>query len=134
MKLPKPSANMLLCIADQKVHRKRMAEEMAMAREHILINILIDVADAFNVPLALIQKGDQQQLTVLVRALYYYIVRAKTEYGLKYMAKVAGRKDHTSCLPQLRKVQTFFTQKDEEFLSIWDHYLSKSKLFTSKDF
>jgi chromosomal replication initiation ATPase DnaA len=114
--------------------RKKEAEEMPIIRESILTNLLIDVADAFKVPLKLVQKGDQQQLTVLVRVIFYYVARSKTEYSLKSMALVAGRKDHSICIGHLQKVYSYFYDKDQEFLTLWNHYLSTSKLFTSKDF
>jgi chromosomal replication initiation ATPase DnaA len=126
--------HMLLSIEEQKIKRKREAEELPYTREAILTSLLIDVADAFNVPLKIIKAGDQQQLTVLVRTLFYYVARMKTDYGLKSLAWTAGRKDHSGCIQQLKKVQAFFYHKDNEFLALWDHYLTNSNLFTSKDF
>lgn len=134
MRLPKPSMNMLLSIAEQKLQKKKEAEELPCIRESILTNLLVDVADAFNVPLKIVKAGDQQQLTVLVRAIFYYIARYKTDYGLKSLAKTAGRKDHAGCIAQLKKVQAFMHYKEPEFISLWNHYLNNSKLFTSKDF
>lgn len=134
MRLPKPSMHMLLSIEEQKIKKRKEVEELPLIRESILANLLIDVADAFKVPLKIIKAGDQQQLTVLVRALFYYVARIKTDYGLKHMAKVAGRKNHTGCISRLKKIQAYFDHKDSEFLAIWDHYLAHSKLFTHKDF
>lgn len=132
------SANLIPCIADknnhQNIDKKKEAEELSFIREAILTGLLIDVADAFDVPLKLIQSGDQQGLTVLVRAIFFFVARSKTDYGLTYMAKIAGRKDHTTCIFHLRKVNAYFFNKDNEFITLWNHYLANSKLFTIKDF
>lgn len=125
---------MLLSIEEDKIKKRKEAEETPIMRTAILTGLLIDVADAFEVPLKLIQSGDQQDLTVLVRAIFYYVARSKTDYGLTFLAKIAGRKDHTTCIFHLRKVNAYFFYKDDEFLALWNHYLTNSKLFTSKDF
>lgn len=125
---------MLLSIEEQKIQKKKEAEEMPYIREGVLMGLLIDVADVFNVPLKLIKAGDQQYLTVLVRAIFYYVARMKTEYGLMPMANTAGRKDHAGVIRHVKIINSYFKYKDPEFLSLWNFYLINSKLFTDKDF
>jgi chromosomal replication initiation ATPase DnaA len=134
MRPPKLSLNMALCIAEEKKRKQKAAKELPFIREGVLTGLLIDAADVFGVPLETIQKGDQQELTVFVRSIFYYVARTNTEYGLLAIAKIAGRKDHASVIHQLDKVNAFFKEKNAEFLTLWQYYLTRSKLFTSKDF
>jgi chromosomal replication initiation ATPase DnaA len=134
MRTPKLSINMALCMAEEKRRKQKEAEELPFIREGVLTELLLDIADVFEVPLKTIQSGDRQDLTVLVRSFFYFIARAKTDYSLLALAKIAGRKDHASVINRLQKVDAFFKGKNAEFLALWDHYLTNSKLFTKKDF
>jgi chromosomal replication initiation ATPase DnaA len=134
MTTPKLSASTVLLMAEEKQRKRREAEELPFIRESILTGLLVDVVDVFNVPLPVMQSGDQQELTVLCRSIFYHVARMKTDYGLFPMAKVAGRKDHASVINLLNKVNAFFKESNSEFLTLWSHYLTNSKLFTSKDF
>lgn len=108
--------------------------EFAYVRESILTSLLVDVAEVFNVQLRTIQSGNKEPTTVLVRTIFYYVARTKTEYSTAPMAKVAGRKDHSCCVRHLQMVEDCFKDEDQEFLSLWNQYLSNSKLFTENDF
>lgn len=134
MRAPKLSASMILLMAHEKERKKIEAKEMPFIREGVLTGLLIDVVDVFNVPLKAMQLGDQQELTVFCRTIFYYVARTKTAYGLIHLAKTAGRIDHVGVLSRLRIVNAFFQEKNSEFLALWDHYLTHSKLFTKKDF
>lgn len=119
---------------EEKLREKIEAEQNAYIRDGILTSLLIDVAEAFNVKLETVQSGQKKEMTVLVRSIFYYVAKCKTEYGKKRMALVAGRKDHAACIKHLRMVDYCFKHKDHEFLTLWNHYLTNSKLFTYKDF
>jgi chromosomal replication initiation ATPase DnaA len=121
-------------MAEEKKQRQKEAEEMPFIRKGILTGLLIDIADVFNVPLETIQSGDQQELTVFIRSVFYYVARLKTEYGLQSLAETAGRINHAGCIHHIRKVKSFFKVQNPVFMSLWRHYLTNSKLFTSKDF
>jgi len=134
MKLPKPSMHMLLSIEEQKAVKRKASEDQINVRESILTCLLIDVADVFDVRLETVQSGNQQDLTVLVRVIFYYVAREKTDYGLWPLAVTAGRKDHAGVIRHLQLVNAYFKHKDPQFLTLWDHYLTNSRLFTHKDF
>lgn len=134
LKLPKKTMEVALSLEDERIHRKKLMEEKAEIRQGILTSLLIDVADVFNVQLKTVQSGNQQDLTVLVRVIFYYVARIKTEYGFWPIATVAGRKDHAGVIKHLQTVDAYFKHKDQQFLTLWSHYLTNSKLFTHKDF
>ena len=119
---------------EEKIRKRKEAEEKPYIREGVLTSLLIDVTSAFNVPLSTIQSGDRQELTVLCRTIFYQIARIKTDYGLLHLAKTAGRRNHTSVFHRLRIANGLLKDKDAELLTLWNHYLSNSKLFTKKDF
>jgi chromosomal replication initiation ATPase DnaA len=134
MRLPKRSLNINLSMAEERRQKKIEAEESITIREAILTGLLIDVADVFNVKLETVQSGNQQELTVLVRSIFYYVARTKTAYGAWPMATTAGRKDHAGVLRHVEIVKAYFKHKDPQFLTLWDYYLTNSNLFTDKDF
>jgi len=134
MKRIKKSMNMILCMAQAKEQNRKEAAELPYMREGILTGLLIDVAEVFDVPLKLIQSGDRQELTVIVRSIFYHVARCKTEFGLKQFVKTAGKKEHTSAINLLRNVEGYFKDNNSEFITLWNHYLAHSKLFTPKDF
>lgn len=125
---------MILCMADKKLQKQRDKEEERDTRESILNGLLSDVADAFNLDLAIVKAGISQDIVVLVRRIFYYIARQQTEYSYKAMVNVAGKKDHASCIYHIKKVRKYFKEKDPDFTALWNHYLNGSKLFTKKDF
>lgn len=126
----KPTITLTGKYADRKINSPVDAE----MRESILMTLLVDVADVFGVPLKTTLSSDRQPLSVLVRAIYYLVARIKTDYGLIPIANVAGRRDHASVIFQLRKIQGHLNDNDVEFLTLWSHYLTHSKLFTPEDF
>lgn len=132
--LPKSSMNMILCLSDHKLERKRQAKEELLKREAILNGLLIDVADAFQLDFKIVKAGFSQELVVLVRRIFYYIARQLTDFPYKAMANVAGKKDHASCIYHIKKVRAYFKDKNPDFIPLWNHYLKVSKLFTKKDF
>jgi len=128
------TVEMILYLAEEKAMGHKYAKEADIMREGVLMGLLIDIADVFNVPVATIQSGDRQDLTVFVRSVFYHVARAKTHYGVIILAKTAGRDNHTSCVHHARKVSRYFREREPEFLALWNYYLSNSKLFTKKDF
>lgn len=134
VRLPMISMEMMLYLADEKEQRQKYAKEIAVMREGVLTGLLIDIADVFNVPIETIQSGDKQELTVLVRSFFYHVARTKTHYGVVVLAKTAGRNNHAACVHHARKVKRYFKDRNTEFLTLWDHYLKHSKLFTKNDF
>jgi hypothetical protein len=128
------SVEMVLYLAEEKDMRKRYDKESAAMREGILMGLLIDIADVFNVPIKTIQSGDRQDLTVFVRSVFYHVARAKTHYKINSLIRITGRNHHAACVHHARKVKRYFRDREPEFLALWDHYLLNSKLFTKKDF
>ena len=116
--------------ADRKINSSVDAE----LRERILMSLLADVSDVFEVPLKTTLSSDRQPLAVLVRGIFYLVARVKTDYGLVPIANTVGGRNHASAIFQLRKIQGYLNRNNVEFLTLWSHYLTKSKLFTPKDF
>ena len=133
-RLPMISMEMMLYLAGEKENRQKYAQQVADMRDGILIGLLVDIGDVFNVPIETIQSGDKQELSVLVRSIFYHIARTKTHYGIVVLAQTAGRNNHAACVHHSRKVKELFKKKDPQFLALWHHYLKHSKLFTLKDF
>jgi chromosomal replication initiation ATPase DnaA len=134
LKAPKQTMAMLMLLAEDKGSRIKEEKEKREVREAVLTGILADVAEAFEVPLSTVVAGDQQEMTVFVRSIYYFVARIKTDYGMIPIVRIAGRKDHTGLIHHLKKIRGYIKTQNHEFISLWNHYLTVSQLFTEKDF
>lgn len=128
------STEMMIYLADEKELRQKYAAEINELRNSLLMGLLFDIADVFKVPMRTIQSGDQQEMTVFVRAVFFYIGRAKTHYTLKVLAQTVGKGNHFICMHHLRKIEGYIKHNDTDFLTLWNYYITNSKLFTLKDF
>lgn len=123
-----------IILTGRYAYRKIKSTEDIEMRESILMNLLVDVTDVFDVPLKTTLSPDRQHLAVLVRSIYYLVSRIKTDYGLVPIGDVVGGRDHTGVIFHLNKVQGYLNDSDAEFLVLWNYYLNNSKLFTPNDF
>jgi chromosomal replication initiation ATPase DnaA len=132
--LPKCGIDVHVFLANEKESRRRKVLFEREKKKNYLSELLVDIANVFEVDLQEVLTGDSHGGPVMVRKIFYYISRKKGDYGYKAMAKAAGRTDHATCIYHIRKVEAYLKVKDPDFLALWDHYLANSKIYTKNDF
>lgn len=132
--LPKCGIDVHVYLANEKEKSRKDALEAQLKMKSYLEGLLVDIASAFKVEVSDILKGDRHGGPVTVRRIFYYIAKIKGGYGYKAMARAAGRTDHAACIYHIRKVKGYLKVQDPDFLTLWNHYLENSKIYTKKDF
>lgn len=132
--LPKCGIDVHVYLATKRLERKKQKEIEHLELNKYLDDLLEDVAGVFEVDMEVIKSGDRQELTVLVRQIFYYVARVKKNCQYKLMADKAGRTEHTSSIHLFKKTKAQFEVSDSDFLEMWKHYLDNSKLYNQNDF
>lgn len=132
--LPKCSMDVHAYLAMVRAENKRKVEAERAKKAADLSRLLSDIAKAFKVDVDHVKGGDQQQLIVTVRKIFYFIGRTKMDATYNAMTQIVGRQSHRGSIYHIRKVREWLKDNDKEFVTLWNHYLENSKLYTQKDF
>ena len=90
------------------VHQSVLSEEQ---NNLITDNLIACVCEFYKVDLTKIKSRDRHEPTMTARHVSIWFVRQKTNYSLKKIGQLFGKRDHTSVIHSLKVVNDQLTSK-----------------------